>query len=429
MRTRRCYSDSMVRKVDEYYIEKKIYSGAFSNIYTGFHSLTKQKIAMKIMSKKRLSRFELGNSIVFAEMQIYPTLKHPHIAKELKTFENLTSYFTVMEYYPLDLLTYIKDKKLSRDRKIELLDQILSAIEYLHLHNLCHRDIKLENILISENDDAYLSDFGFCTFAHEKVLGLFGSNGYAAPEVFHKKPYDAIAADLWSTGVLIYSLFAQKLPFNTTKDHPQYTNFDVDYSVLDEDVANIVRSLLVIDPSQRKSITEIRDFPLFKNLESRIRNMNLIPDYSNKKAADVTSEMFNKNVKKDLETNGTNPAKIMFRLADEQKKEELNPHYMSLSCPLPEISNDSEELYEETIKLKQAELEAANMIRKKFIELGFCVSFSHGGIMSIIKNKVDNDSCVSAEFQCSSDDSSSLFLYGNDRSVIDEINVSLSAAL
>ena len=418
---RRASSSSFtVRKVDEFFIENMLTPGDFSNVYEGTHSITRQHIAMKIISKKKMAKMENGNEIIFAETKIFPYLQHPHIAKQLKCFENINSYFQVMEFYSTNLLEFITLKKPSYQQKLQILDQILSAIEYLHMHNICHRDIKLDNILMNDEDDVFLSDFGFATFAYQPVTGFLGSCGYCAPEVLKKnKTYDGICADLWSTGVLIYALFAERLPFEHTRDPSKLNPLNIDYSKLPQEIEHIVRQLLVVEPKLRSSISTIRDSEVFRGMQDRYFNNFDMSDYSNKSTLLIVSEIFgSSNIEKDIEESGMNPEKIMFNIVNDQVNEVIQPFYVSLSCPLPhiDIPYDYSIISEESYKINLNHCDAINLIRSHFISHNFTVSMTKNGQIIAIRNALENDTTLTIEImnENEDDDFTTVRIFGND---------------
>ena len=424
-------SASIVRKVDEYYIDNMLTPGDFSNVYEGFHSLTRQHIAMKIISKKKMAKIENGENIIFAETKIFPYLQHPHIAKQLKCFENLNSYFQVMEYYPSDLLSYVTIRRPSYQKKIEILDEILSAIEYLHIHHICHRDIKMDNILMNEDDEIFLSDFGFAAFATEPVTGFLGSCGYCAPEVLRKnKTYDGIQADLWSTGVLIYALFAERLPFEHTRDVAKMNPSNVDYSKLNPQIAHIVRQLLVLDPKLRSPITTIRESDVFSGLTDRVFNHFDLTDYTNISTLRIVSEIFNSSdIARKLEESGATPEKIMYNIVNDQVKEVIQPFYVSLSCPLPNLDGtyDQPNISEEKYQISCTRCQAINFIRSHFIAQQFTVSMSNNGQIIAIKNALETDTTITIDISNEMDDDSitSIHVFGNDPNSVAQLDCAL----
>jgi serine/threonine protein kinase len=118
----------------------------------------------------------------------------------------------------VSLLSYLKAQP---NRKIEehickhIFNQIISGIQYLHTKNIYHRDIKLENIIIDEKNNVKIIDFGFGTMnVSSKLLNFFcGTPSYMPPEIVKKRDYLGSSADIWSIGVLLYTLVCGSFPF------------------------------------------------------------------------------------------------------------------------------------------------------------------------------------------------------------------------
>ena len=119
----------------------------------------------------------------------------------------------------LSLLSYIKNKENRRLEELEakkIYQQLINGIHYSHSKNIYHRDIKLENIIICDNQhNIKIIDFGFATFApKDKYLNFFcGTPSYMAPEICSKKEYLGQGVDIWSSGILLYALISGHFPF------------------------------------------------------------------------------------------------------------------------------------------------------------------------------------------------------------------------
>ena len=421
---------SIVRKVDEFFVDQLLSKSHFSNVYSGYHNISHQRIAMKIISKKKMRGVECGKSILFAETKIAPFLQHPHIVKTLKCFENVTSYFQVSEFYTSDLLTYLTTCTPSYEQKLSILDQILSAIEYLHIHNLCHRDIKLDNILMNDDGDVFLSDFGFSAFSLPNVSGYLGSDGYTAPEVISKKgnSYNGIEADLWSTGVLIYAIFANRLPFEKTRDASKLDPLRVNYSLLSPEIEHIVRQLLIVDPKRRSSITNIRYDSIFNVLKDREMNFDYIPEYNDETVKEIAAEIFDEeDISSKLDEVGMNPEKSMYKIIDEQVKESIRPFYVSLSLPVHDMNYSNSTSFDDFGTYQCTVLSAIRKAREYFIYRNYCVSQSKNGGIVIIRNNITDDTSITINVAHDGDGKTSIHTFGNDEKEIESFVSELSS--
>lgn len=157
------------------------------------------------------------------EIDILKMCQHPNIIRLLDVFENHKYFYIVLEYMSGgDMVDYLKERSfsVSEERARQLSEQIACAIYYLHSYGIMHRDLKLENIMMSDNSEESvpkLVDFGLSKIIGplETATEPFGTVGYAAPEILKKQPYGK-GVDLWSLGVIIYALISGSLPFCAT---------------------------------------------------------------------------------------------------------------------------------------------------------------------------------------------------------------------
>ncbi|XP_065519147.1 maternal embryonic leucine zipper kinase [Lathamus discolor] len=200
-----------------YELHETIGTGGFAKVKLGRHLLTGEKVAIKIMDK-----LALGDDLprVKTEIDAMKNLSHQHICQLYHVIETSKKIFMVLEYCPGgELFDYIISKDhLSEEEARVFFRQIVSAIAYVHSQGYAHRDLKPENLLIDEEHNLKLIDFGLCA---KPKGGLdyhlntcCGSPAYAAPELIQGKAYIGSEADIWSMGVLLYALLCGYLPFD-----------------------------------------------------------------------------------------------------------------------------------------------------------------------------------------------------------------------
>ena len=103
------------------------------------------------------------------------------------------------------------------------MNQILQGLTYMHARQICHRDIKLENLIFNEaTETVKIIDFGFSTSCKEKLKVFCGTPSYMAPEIVSKKEYSGAAADVWSSGVVMYVMLTGDLPFKSNDEKGLY---------------------------------------------------------------------------------------------------------------------------------------------------------------------------------------------------------------
>lgn len=155
-------------------------------------------------------------------------MNHPNIVKIFEAFETENHVYLVMEYVGGGSLhSYLKEKphrRLEEEDAKFIFKQILTALHYCHRKSIAHRDIKLENILLDENKQVKLIDFGFSTcIPNDKKIKMFcGTPSYMAPEIVAKEEYAGPPADMWASGVLLYALMNGCFPFRGSTDKELY---------------------------------------------------------------------------------------------------------------------------------------------------------------------------------------------------------------
>jgi len=182
-------------------------------IGTNIKNNNANEVAIKIISKSTLLEHEKDN--IRMEMQTLKRFDHPNIIKLMETFEDGENLYLVMELMPQDLLQFIlQNGKLREDDSRKVFLQVVDAVKYCHSNGIAHRDLKLENVVINEQLEIRLIDFGMCGMLTGKKLNCYcGSRSYAPPEIIKQRPYDGAATDVWSLGVILYALLVGGFPF------------------------------------------------------------------------------------------------------------------------------------------------------------------------------------------------------------------------
>ena len=193
----------------------------------------------------------------------------------------------IMEYAEGgELFNYICEKKyLSENESRKIFHQIIDAIYYLHQMGICHRDLKLENILFSSNKKDYIKiiDFGLSnlyltgvnydnpalSFGADFLETPCGSPGYAPPEMILGCKYDGLLSDIWSSGIILYSMMCGSLPFDDPNEDKLFAKiirgefyFPSNINISDE-AKLLIKKILVVNPRLRANIKEIRSDPWF----------------------------------------------------------------------------------------------------------------------------------------------------------------------
>ncbi|CAG5873341.1 hormonally up-regulated neu tumor-associated kinase homolog A [Menidia menidia] len=207
------------KRVGSYLIGRKLGEGSFAKVREGLHTLTGEKVAVKVIDKKKAKKDSYVTKNLRREGQIQQMISHPNITQLLDILETENSYYLVMELCPGgNLMTLIYEKKHLDERETQkYIRQLVLAVEHLHRSGIVHRDLKIENLLLDEQNNIKLIDFGLSNCAG--ILGYSdpfstqcGSPAYAAPELLSRKKYGP-KVDIWSIGVNMYAMLTGTLPF------------------------------------------------------------------------------------------------------------------------------------------------------------------------------------------------------------------------
>ncbi|KAK4038447.1 kinase-like domain-containing protein [Parachaetomium inaequale] len=257
------------QRIGAYNIVKTLGEGSFGKVKLAVHRGTGQQVALKIISRKNLISRDMQGRVE-REIEYLQLLRHPHIIKLYTVIKTPTEIIMVLEYAGGELFDYIvAHGKMQEDEARRFFQQMLCAVEYCHRHKIVHRDLKPENLLLDDNLNVKIADFGLSNIMTDGnfLKTSCGSPNYAAPEVIGGKLYAGPEVDVWSCGVILYVLLVGRLPF----DHEHIPTLFAkiargSYMVptwMSPGAASLIKKMLVVNPVQRATIDDIRQDPWF----------------------------------------------------------------------------------------------------------------------------------------------------------------------
>ncbi|KAJ3309532.1 ER degradation-enhancing alpha-mannosidase-like protein 2 [Boothiomyces sp. JEL0838] len=328
--------DEFVMKLSNYEIGKTIGEGAYGKVKYGMHIPSGEKVAIKIINKKRLKeqedmkkeyydeaddimlrkarkkiyndalkhvrmgpgftdeQNELNLALFIAkvkeesqkinvierepsvseslssfqnEVLLMMRFDHPNIIKTFKVVESKEKLYIIMAHaYNGDLASHIaKHGFLTETESRRLFRQITCAVDFIHSSKVVHRDLKMENILLDQQKNALITDFGLGrSFQSNDLMRTnCGTLSYSAPEMISGRPYAAIKTDIWSMGVILYAMVTGKLPFESDTVKTVYKKIaNAEYNVpstISWELQALIKMLLIKDPEKRYDLDMIRE--------------------------------------------------------------------------------------------------------------------------------------------------------------------------
>ncbi|KAG7380959.1 hypothetical protein PHYBOEH_011238 [Phytophthora boehmeriae] len=272
--------EKVANVVGGYKVTTLLGRGGFGEVRLGVHQLTNEKVALKFILKNEMG--SLGDvERTTTEIQCLMALNHPSIIKLFRVINEPNHIVLVFELLEGgDLFHYIKQTPggLSEEDSVGLFTQILSGVGYAHNQHICHRDLKLENILLTNKNDistAKIADFGLSDFYKPGAMMKTncGSISYLAPEVFRGTSNAGPPLDVWSLGVILFAIVCGRLPFegpdlqgtnrpreNVIRNRIMRCQYKLDQD-LSPGLTDLLIRMLKPDPSERASIPEIFSHP------------------------------------------------------------------------------------------------------------------------------------------------------------------------
>ena len=264
--------------------------GAYGKVNLCLHTLTGRLVAIKSINKSKITK-ERHREKIKIETTIMKTLSFSNnIVKILENYETKNHICIVMEYICAgDLLSYIKKRsKLTEAVAKFIFKQIILALKYIHSHNIVHRDIKLDNILIDLDNNIKICDFGVSKIIKKGdiMLDQCGTPAYIAPEILKNRGYEGFGVDIWSAGVVLYSMLSGNVPFKGG-DLKELHKLIIEgeykpINNISKEASHLIKCLLDVDPKSRITTDDILVHPWMLNVDlNYFRTQNLFTNAEN----------------------------------------------------------------------------------------------------------------------------------------------------
>ncbi|KAL2338882.1 hypothetical protein Fmac_013328 [Flemingia macrophylla] len=261
-------------KLGKYELGRTLGEGNFGKVKFARDTDSGQFYAVKIIDKNKITDHNITNQIK-REIGTLKLLRHPNVVRLYEVLASITKIYMVLEYVNGgELFHKISSKgKLREDESRKLFQQLIDGVSYCHTKGVFHRDLKLENVLVDNQGNIKITDFGLSALPqHLRADGLLhttcGSPNYVAPEVLANKGYNGAASDAWSCGVILYVILTGYLPFDDRNLVVLYQKiFKGDVQIpnwLSQGAQNMIKRILDPNPETRITMAAIKEDPWFK---------------------------------------------------------------------------------------------------------------------------------------------------------------------
>lgn len=268
----------------KYELGRLLGHGTFAKVYHARNLQTGKSVAMKVVGKEKVIKVGMMDQVK-REISVMKMVTHPNIVELHEVMASKSKIYFAMELVRGgELFSKISKGRLKEDVARVYFQQLISAIDFCHSRGVYHRDLKPENLLLDEDGNLKVTDFGLSAFSeHLKQDGLLhttcGTPAYVAPEVIGKKGYDGAKTDIWSCGVILYVLLAGFLPFQDDNIIALYKKiYRGDFKCppwFSSEARRLITKLLDPNPSTRITISKIMDSSWFKkSVPQSVRSSN-----------------------------------------------------------------------------------------------------------------------------------------------------------
>ena len=247
--------------------------GGFAKCYEFTNMQTQKITAAKVIAKSSLIKSRSRQKLI-SEIKIHKALHHNNIVHFEHYFEDSENVYFLLELCQNQSLNELmKRRKTLTELEVQCYAvQIIKALKYLHSHRIIHRDLKLGNLFLTDKMELKVGDFGLATkldFEGERKRTVCGTPNYIAPEILDGKTGHSYEVDIWSFGVILYTLIVGKPPFETNNVKETYKRIKMNnYSfperaIISDSAKSLITEILVLDPMKRPTLDEILESDFF----------------------------------------------------------------------------------------------------------------------------------------------------------------------
>ncbi|KAG5559553.1 hypothetical protein RHGRI_009178 [Rhododendron griersonianum] len=257
----------------KYELGRLLGCGTFAKVYHARNLVSGKSVAIKVVGKDKVIKVGMTEQVK-REISVMKMVKHPNIVELHEVMASKSKIYFAMELVRGDeLFSKIAKGRLKEDVARHYFQQLISAVDFCHSRGVYHRDLKPENLLLDDDGNLKVTDFGLSAFNdHLRQDGLLhttcGTPAYVAPDVIGKKGYDGAKADVWSCGVILFVLLAGFLPFQDDNLVAMYRKiYKGDFKCppwFSSESRRLITKLLDPNPSTRITAAKVMESSWFK---------------------------------------------------------------------------------------------------------------------------------------------------------------------
>lgn len=251
-------------RLNDFEIGKPLGSGAFGTVYLARERRSGYIVALKVLSKEQLTRGGVRHQLG-REIEIQARLVHPHILRLYGYFHDASRVYIILEYAGRgEMFRELHGRCRSRfdeGRAARYVAQLAHALAHCHSHDVIHRDLKLENLLLDTRGDVKIADFGWSVRSARQRRTVCGTLEYFAPEMVSGDGHGPMV-DVWALGVLMHEFLLGKAPYRSNNTQEAYRkilhdDLSIPAGSMSADAEHLLRALLVKDPSRRIPLEQV----------------------------------------------------------------------------------------------------------------------------------------------------------------------------